>query len=75
MEGKYVFWYCGTHDDGCIIHYSVDEINNMSEEQILNQPEYLNLCYASPQPNTSETHVYCIYHMKGDLNTKMVKQR
>lgn len=69
MDGKYVFWYCGTHDDGCIVYYSPEVIKTLNEDQIFNPPEYLNLCCVSIVP-INKVERYCVYHMKGIFEYK-----
>ena len=69
MDGTYVFWYCGTHDDGCIVYYSPEVMKTLHEDQIENPPEYLNLCDASINP-INKVERYCVYHMKGIFEYK-----
>ncbi len=58
MDGIYVFWYCKFHDDGAIVYYSDEDVQ---DEELYLVPKWLNLCYN----NIMLKETYCDYDIKG----------
>ena len=58
MNGIYVFWYCNFHDDGAIVYYSDEDVQ---DEELYLVPKWLNLCY----DNNMLKETYCDYDIKG----------